>query len=205
MRGEVGSSASVRDQWSVVATFGDKVLAEAALGLLEDQKLPARITSDGFVPGLGSEFKVLVPEQLLERAQSILERPDVSEQELADLATVSRTIQQRSRSSTASILAICHTLNLAARRRTGVSMPGPFDSTRDVIIRAADFDSAATFYRVRPWADCLVPGCRPRGVRYRGLYAICGGRSAARPGFRVAGFRSRRGESPIVGQWVPHR
>ncbi len=87
MRGEVGSSASVRDQWSVVATFGDKVLAEAALGLLEDQKLPARITSDGFVPGLGSEFKVLVPEQLLERAQSILERPDVSEQELADLAT----------------------------------------------------------------------------------------------------------------------
>jgi hypothetical protein len=74
------------DHWSVVATFGDKVLADAALGLLEAEKLPARITSDGFVPGLGTEFAVLVPEPLLRRAQWILEQPEVSEQELTYLA-----------------------------------------------------------------------------------------------------------------------
>jgi hypothetical protein len=75
------------EQWSVVTTFADKVLAEATLSLLAAEGLPARLESNAFIPGLGSEFTLLVPEQLLRRAQWFLEHPAVSEQELTYLAT----------------------------------------------------------------------------------------------------------------------
>lgn len=73
--------------WSVVAKFGDRISAQALFGLLEAEKVPCYFASNEVVPGLGSEFAVLVPTQLLHRARWICEQSRVSEQELAELAT----------------------------------------------------------------------------------------------------------------------
>jgi hypothetical protein len=75
------------DGWSVFASFGDRISAQALVGLLESEKLPCRFASNEPVPGLGTEFSVLVPTQLLHRARWIHEQSQVSEQELTYLAT----------------------------------------------------------------------------------------------------------------------
>jgi hypothetical protein len=73
--------------WASVATYSDKVSAEAILGLLTGAGLPAYIKSDEHVPGLGSNFSVFVPPDRVRQAQRILAQGRVSEQELTDLAT----------------------------------------------------------------------------------------------------------------------
>jgi hypothetical protein len=73
--------------WSVVDKFGDRISAQALYGLLEAEKVPCYFASNEVVPGLGTEFAVLVPTHLLHRARWICEQSRVSEQELADLAT----------------------------------------------------------------------------------------------------------------------
>ncbi len=75
------------DGWSVLATFGDRISAQLLIGLLESEKLPCQFVSNEAVPGLGTEFRVLVPTERLRRAQAIREQTRVSEQELSDLAT----------------------------------------------------------------------------------------------------------------------
>jgi hypothetical protein len=75
------------DDWSVVATFGDRISAQALVGLLDSEKLLCRLASNEPLPGLGTEFAVLVPTHLLHRAQWIREHAQVSEQELNFLAT----------------------------------------------------------------------------------------------------------------------
>jgi hypothetical protein len=70
-----------------VATYSDKVCAEAVLGLLTGEGLPAYIKSDEHVPGLGSNFSVFVPPDRVRQAQRLFEQGRVSEQELTDLAT----------------------------------------------------------------------------------------------------------------------
>lgn len=76
-----------RSGWSVVATFGDPISAQALFGMLEGWNLPCYFASNGAVPGLGSEFAVLVPTELLARAQRIREQSQVSVEELTFLAT----------------------------------------------------------------------------------------------------------------------
>jgi hypothetical protein len=73
--------------WSIVATFGDRISAQAVVGLLDSEKLPCRLISNEPLPGLGSEFAVLVPKDLLHRAKWICAEARVSEQELTFLAT----------------------------------------------------------------------------------------------------------------------
>jgi hypothetical protein len=73
--------------WSVVAKFGDRISAQALFGLLEAEKLPCYFASNEVVPGLGNEYAVLVPTELLHRARWICEQSHVSEQELVYLAT----------------------------------------------------------------------------------------------------------------------
>lgn len=73
--------------WASVATYSDKISAEAILGLLIGEGLPAYIKSDEHVPGLGSNFSVFVPADRQRQAQRILEQAQVSEKELTDLAT----------------------------------------------------------------------------------------------------------------------
>ena len=75
------------DTWSTVVTFSDRISAEAILGLLKSENLPCQVASNETIPGLGTEFAVLVPAGLLHRAQSILAQAQVSEQELDSLAT----------------------------------------------------------------------------------------------------------------------
>ena len=76
------------DGWSVVATFGDRISAEALVALFESEKLVSRIDSNEVVPGLGTEFSVLVPAEFLLRANWIRQQAaDVSPEELTYLAT----------------------------------------------------------------------------------------------------------------------
>ena len=74
------------DAWTSVATYSDKLSAEALLGLLTAEGLPAYIKSDEHVPGLGSNFAVFVPPDRLRQAQWLLQQTHVSEQELTRLA-----------------------------------------------------------------------------------------------------------------------
>jgi hypothetical protein len=48
------------DTWSSVATYSDRISAEAVLGALAAAKLAGYIASNEHIPGLGSEFSVLV-------------------------------------------------------------------------------------------------------------------------------------------------
>jgi hypothetical protein len=75
------------NSWVGVAVFPDRMSAEATLRLLTDEALPAYVSSDDHVPGLGSSFFVLVPRDLLHRAQWLLQQLPISEKELTYLAT----------------------------------------------------------------------------------------------------------------------
>jgi hypothetical protein len=75
------------NDWSTLATFGDRISAQALVGLLDSEKLTCRLISNEPLPGLGSEFAVMVPKNLLRRATRIREEAPVSEQELTYLAT----------------------------------------------------------------------------------------------------------------------
>jgi hypothetical protein len=75
------------DTWSAVATFADPLSAEALAGRLTSEKLPCQVVSDETLPGLATAFAVLVPAELLHRAQWILKQANFSEQELTYLAT----------------------------------------------------------------------------------------------------------------------
>ena len=72
--------------WVGVAVYPDRVSAEASLSRVRDSGIPAYISSDEHVPGLGSSFSVVVPQESLHRAQSILQQAQVSEEELTWLA-----------------------------------------------------------------------------------------------------------------------
>ncbi len=75
------------DGWSVVASFGDQISAQALSGLLKSESLPCLMISNAAVPGLGTEFSVLVPTPQLRKAQLIREQNHVSAEELNYLAT----------------------------------------------------------------------------------------------------------------------
>ena len=76
------------DGWSVVATFGDRISAEALVGLFETEKLESRIDSNEIVPGLGTEYSVLVPTEFVRKANWIRQQAaGISTEELMYLAT----------------------------------------------------------------------------------------------------------------------
>jgi len=71
--------------WVNVDSFADRFSAEALVGLLAGEGVPAYIAADEPIPGLGRNFSVLVPPALLHRAQWILKQT-ISEDELTLLA-----------------------------------------------------------------------------------------------------------------------
>jgi hypothetical protein len=73
--------------WVGVDSFPDRFSAEALVGLLAGEGVPAYIASDEPIPGLARNFSVLVPPDLLHRARWILQQAPVSESELTRLAT----------------------------------------------------------------------------------------------------------------------
>jgi hypothetical protein len=75
------------DTWSVVASFADPLSAEALAGRLTSEDLPCQVSSNQTLPGLATEFAVLVPTELLRKAQWVLKQVNFSDQELTYLAT----------------------------------------------------------------------------------------------------------------------
>jgi hypothetical protein len=75
------------DTWSNVATYTDRISAEAVLALLVAERISGQIVSNEHIPGLGSEFAVLVPSEWRSRAIKVLEQSQVPETELTLLAT----------------------------------------------------------------------------------------------------------------------
>lgn len=75
------------DTWSVVARFADPISAEALYGRLSSEDLPCRVVSDESLPGLATAFAVVVPAELLHKAQWVLKQANFSDEELTYLAT----------------------------------------------------------------------------------------------------------------------
>ncbi len=76
-----------KQAWASVAVYPDRISAEAALGLLVEEGVPAYIGSNEHVPGLGTDFSVLVPADYLRRSRWVLQAVPLSEGELTYLAT----------------------------------------------------------------------------------------------------------------------
>ena len=74
-------------RWIAIATYADRISAEAVLGLIGGGQLPCYIASNEHVPGLGFAFSVMVPAPLARQAEWLLEQSRVSERELTYLAT----------------------------------------------------------------------------------------------------------------------
>ena len=86
------NSTAVRDdKWVSVDSYADRFSAEALVGLLAGEGVPAHIASDEPIPGLGRNFAVLVPPELLHRAQWIVKQAPVSDSELTRLAVGNST------------------------------------------------------------------------------------------------------------------
>jgi hypothetical protein len=52
--------------WSSVATYSDRITAEAMLGLLRESGIPAHLQSDAVLPGLESFVSLEGPSELLQ-------------------------------------------------------------------------------------------------------------------------------------------
>jgi hypothetical protein len=76
------------DTWISIEVYTDRVLADAALGLLGAEGVPCYVASNEFVPGLGSAFSVRVPAGLIGQARLVLDRAPVSDAELTELALI---------------------------------------------------------------------------------------------------------------------
>lgn len=72
--------------WHTIAVLDSEAAAQILLGLLLSEGVEARIKPDTPVPGLGLSFRVQVPPEAEQRAQSILLNSRVSDDELTTLA-----------------------------------------------------------------------------------------------------------------------
>ncbi len=75
------------ETWSEFATYADGASAEVVAGLLRSEAIPARVASDEPMPGLIRGFSVMVPPDMVRRAQWILSQAELSDEELAFFAT----------------------------------------------------------------------------------------------------------------------
>ena len=72
--------------WQTIEVFDDEISAQAMVGRLRVDGVPAAVKSDRLVPGVGT-FHVLVPAALADRARWILAQAESTEAELNYLAT----------------------------------------------------------------------------------------------------------------------
>jgi hypothetical protein len=72
--------------WLSIASFSDRMSAEAIAELLRGEGIPVYISSNEYVPGLGTNFSVAVAADQSRRARWFLQQSHVSEQELTYLA-----------------------------------------------------------------------------------------------------------------------
>jgi hypothetical protein len=74
-------------EWREVGSYSDVASAEAVAGLLRSENIQVHVAADEVVPGLIRDFRLLVPPALLERARSVLQQQQPTEEELALLAS----------------------------------------------------------------------------------------------------------------------
>lgn len=77
----------MNEAWITFAVYGDAASAEATAGLLRSETIPVHVASGEPVPGLIEGFRVMVPPDMLHRAQWILSQAQLTDEELAFLAT----------------------------------------------------------------------------------------------------------------------
>lgn len=75
------------ETWREFATYPDAASAEVVAGLLRSEGVPARVASDEPMPGLTRGSSVMVPPDMVRRAQWILSQAELSDEELAFFAT----------------------------------------------------------------------------------------------------------------------
>ncbi len=73
-------------EWQEVGSYSDVASAEAVAGLLRSENIAVHVAADEVVPGLIRDFRLLVPPAMLERARSVLQHQQPTEEELAFLA-----------------------------------------------------------------------------------------------------------------------
>jgi hypothetical protein len=73
--------------WREFATYSDAASAEVILGLLRSEDIPARVLSDEPMPNLTRGFCVMVPTEMLRKAEWVLSRAQITDAELAYYAT----------------------------------------------------------------------------------------------------------------------
>ena len=74
-------------EWQHFETLPDQASAEVRVGLLEQGGVPAKVITEGPLPGLEVGVHVFVPADLLHRAKWLSAQSRVSDAELEFLAT----------------------------------------------------------------------------------------------------------------------
>jgi hypothetical protein len=72
--------------WDVAAVVADTLSAEALMGLLASEGVPARVQSDTALLGAARQCRILVPRDMIQRARCVLWQTRFSDEELAALA-----------------------------------------------------------------------------------------------------------------------
>jgi len=72
--------------WDVAAAVADTLSAQALIGLLASEGVPARMQSDTALLGEARQCRILVPRELIRRARCVLWQTRFSDEELAALA-----------------------------------------------------------------------------------------------------------------------
>ncbi len=73
--------------WVVFVAYADSPSAEAVASLLRAEDVPARVERGSPIPGLEQGAQVMVPKELLHRANFVREQNRVTDAELDYLAT----------------------------------------------------------------------------------------------------------------------
>ena len=81
------ASRNVRSgAWEIAAAVADTVSAQALMGLLASEGVPARMQSDTALLGAVRQCRILVPRDMIGRARWVLWQTRFSDEELAALA-----------------------------------------------------------------------------------------------------------------------
>ena len=75
------------ERWELFKVLGDRIEADRLAALLDSSGVPAYIDHGALSLGLEGEHKVYVAAELAHRARWVTSQPEISDEELAFLAT----------------------------------------------------------------------------------------------------------------------